>query len=189
MQQNHPIEQNVRAASLLSLATILWLIPMVCALPAALQGISLAASAFCALAAALSYYRLAETEAHEAIWRKARRQATLSRASLWSLAQEDAYTQEFFFSTSPLGEADSYREVGEVSEAGEVAEVAGGEWEVTGSVKDKAWYRALKQANYPTTTAALKGLWGISGGKSYAPASEYVRELYDRGDRENWGTN
>lgn len=180
--QTHFVEQDLRAGALFISGATLWLIPVVVPLPTALQGVCLLAAITSALASAAHCYTLADGEAHRAIWARARKQAVLSHASAWSLAQEDRYTQDYFFPTSPVSEVEAYEVAGEVGEVGEVS----GEWVVTGSVKDKAWYRAIVQASLPTTTAILKQIWGITGGKTYGPASEYCQELLDRGKRENW---
>jgi hypothetical protein len=143
--------------------------------------VSLIASITSSIAASVHFYSLAQDEHHRAIWAKANRQATIAHASAWSLAQEDAYTQQYFF--PPASQLPSFPE----AEAGLVGEAAeADEWKVTGSVKDKAWFRAIAQANYANNKQVLADLFGITGGRAYGPASLYVQELMERGDKEKW---
>ncbi len=182
--QIHLIERDLRAGSLLVSGISFWLLPVVAEMPPALQGVSLIASITSSIAAAAHFYQLAEHEHHQAIWNKARKQDTIAHASAWSLAQEDAYTQQYFFPPeTPASQLPSFPE----AEAGLAAEAAeADEWKVTGSVKDKAWFRAIAQADYASNKQVLADLFGITGGRAYGPASLYVQELMERGDREKW---
>ena len=175
----------IKASSLLTLALILWLVPLVAAMPKLLQGLALCMAVTCAGWAAYLYHHLAEHELYASGWRQGQRAAVKHAIGAWTVSQKQAI-QDHYFPPQPVWDtvASSFPE----AEAPREAEAEAPPEAAPVIDQERLVYLAYRQGGYPSIKAGCAALFGVEGGRNYASTSAYLQGVLERGDREGWGS-